>query len=302
MARTAAYENHPGLNFSRLKHIHDSPRHLQRRAAHEASGKAEYAQRNVFRAVHTLALEGRTKFDLEYMVYEGRRDKRTAAYQKALMESEETGRAILSPSEVIEVEESAAAIEQCQPVAELLSPGPNKRIAFEFDVYWEETVELDDGTTVTLPCKGLLDAVVIALKPIATPWWSMAALEARVVDLKNVPTTDGRLLMRHVDKAHYHVQSAHYRAGLMDNIPWLQSVHGNLVALGPKPVRSCASVLMHEERTLFSGEARRQQWLRRYVECSRTDTWPDRYETEVELDLPHYAREDVDDDFSDFEL
>lgn len=302
MARSARYDKHLGVNFSQLKHIHDSPLHLVRRRAHERAGGAEYAGRGVFRAVHTLALEGRERFDAEYMVFDGRRDRRTGAYQAALLEAEDTGKAILTPKELAEVEESAAAVERCSPVAELLSPDPRKRIAFEFPVYWTEPVVLDDETVVHVDCKGLLDAVVIALEPIETPYWQMAALEARVVDLKNVPTTEGRQLMRHVDKAHYHVQGAHYRTGLMDNIPWLKAVHGNLIALGPSPVRSCASVLMHEERTLFSGEVRRQKWLRRYIECTKTDTWPDRYSAEVELDLPHYAREDVDDDFSDFEL
>lgn len=302
MARTAFYEEHEGLNFSLLKHIHDSPRHLVRRAAHERSGNAEYAGRNVFRAIHTLALEGREKYEDEYMVFEGRRDKRTGAYQRALLEAEETGKAILTVKEADEVEQSAAAVAENKALSELLRPTPDKRVSFEYDVFWTESVEMPDGSIVEVPCKGLLDALVIALKPIDTPWFSMDALEARIVDLKNVPTTNGQQLMRHVEKSHYHVQSAHYRAGVMDNIPWLKSVHGNLIALGPKPVRSCALVLMHEERTLFSGESRRQEWLQRYIACSKADTWPDRYETEVELDLPHYARTDIDDDFSDFEL
>ena len=302
MSRPPQYDQNSGLNFSRLKHIHDSPRHLVRRAAHERSGAAEYAGRGVFRAIHTLALEGQERFDDEYMVFDGRRDKRTGPYQEALLQSKKTGRAILTPNEVEEVKRSAAAIRENQAVVALLSPSERKRIAYEYPVYWVEPVEMPDGSIVEVPCKGLLDALVIAVQPIETQWWSMGAREARIVDLKNVPTTSAQPLMRHVEKSHYHVQGAHYRAGVKDSIPWLSAVHGNLVALGPKPVRSCALVLMHEERTLYSGEVRRQEWLRRYVQCSQNELWPDRYETEVELDLPHYARADVDDDFSEFEV
>lgn len=105
------YEALPGLRWSTLRHMGDSPRHCKHAERHDG----DTASRVLLRAIHAGVLEGRQ----DYIVYDGVR--RGKSYD--LFRDCHPGRTILSPSESAKLDATVSAIRAHPVAARLLSEG-----------------------------------------------------------------------------------------------------------------------------------------------------------------------------------
>ena len=195
------YRAYPAVNYSTLKHMRKSPLHY--RAHLEAGPDPALSQKlAMFSAVHTLVLEP-FQFTDEYAVYEGRRDKRTKAYQAFLAENE--GKRILSLDELEQANAIAGAVMEHDWVVDLLA---DEGTATEQPIVWEDA---DAGT-----CKGKPDIMHFS-----------HARGLIVADLKSFASTDGSFIARQGAKngwplqlVHYlHAAAAHYNLDLSSAVP-----------------------------------------------------------------------------------
>lgn len=108
----AEYEALPGLRWSTLRHMGDSPRHC--RHAERADG--DTASRVLLRAIHAGVLEGRR----DYIVYEGG-DRKGKDWN--LFKACYPGQTILKPNEAAKMEATVSAIRSHPVAARLLSEG-----------------------------------------------------------------------------------------------------------------------------------------------------------------------------------
>ena len=169
----AEYAAIPGLTWSRLSLMMESPRHARWRATHPREDTPELM---LLREIHSLALEGRS----EAVVWLG--DRRAGKAWDAFR-SAHPGRPILRAPEAVRAVETARAIHE-HPVAGPILASPTGRP--EVSLVWGA-------------CKGRLD------------WLDPEA--GVIADLKTLGTTDERAVMRAVVHRGYHAQLAHYREG-----------------------------------------------------------------------------------------
>jgi hypothetical protein len=255
-----AYRALDGWNWSTIKHMSASPRHVHRaRTAPDDDTPA----RGVLRAIHALVLEPH-RFDGMFAVYEGRRDARSKEYQ-AFLGSIPDGCTVLTPRELSDVQTTAEAIRSHPVVAELLAAGEP-----------EVVVEWTDEAT-GLPMKGRLD------------WCGPAG----VVDLKTIGTTCPRAVASMVARHGWHGQAAHYSAGLealgQRDVPYV------IIAAEGKGAQDVAVYELDRgipDGALHVGAVLRRRLLDRLAECVRLDEWPGRHPGRQVLCLPQYALED----------
>jgi hypothetical protein len=136
-----------------------------------------------------------------------------------------------------------------------------------------------------LACKGIADIV----------------LPGAVVDLKTVRTTEPGQLLRDIMRMGYHIQGAHYCAGL-EAVEGLVpgSVRFGILAVEGNAPHDAALVWLDDITIMYSGETERRQLLRRAAECLSSGRYPGRHPEPIELDAPDYmlADDDEDDDLN----
>lgn len=266
--REAAYRAYPAINYSTLKVMRDSPKHY--RAALEAPPKPPGGDPkfSMFSAVHTLVLEP-FQFDAEYAVYDGRRDKRTKAYQAFLADNE--GKTILTPDELEQAKAISDAVLEHPWVAELLQAPGTKT---EQVSVWEDS---DAG-----PCKAKMD-------------WTHYSRERGLlsVDLKSFASTEADFIGRQGARYGWPLQHAHYlHAGAafwgvnLAEVPYRAL---NVVVEAGEP--HDVIVVEWRDTTLDAAFAQHRRLLQQVAECQESGVWPGRHHNQwapVPVDAPDY--------------
>ena len=249
------YRAAPGVNYSNLKHMRKSAAHYRQNLLAPPKDNPAWARG---RLIHCLTLEP-FSFDDDFFVYEGRRDKRTKAYQAALEEA--AGRDVVTPAEhelALEVAKAATA----HPTLAAMLAQDDAQV--ERPLFWEEAPV---GT-----CKGKPDVYVVTEDKHV------------LLDLKTFPTTDEHTVSRAAALGGWHLQVAHYLAGLEATYGKPQSVEAHLLVAeveAPFDVRC----FTWGEDSIEAAKVERLDLLDRLADALKTDTWPGR-PAFATLDLP----------------
>jgi hypothetical protein len=251
----------PGWRWSVIKAMAESPLHCLHA---KRTSSPDTASRVLLRAVHALTLEPH-RFAESFSVYEGKRDARTAAYQQHLADNPDT--AVLTPKDFALAKSTADAIRHHPIAGPLFAEGEP-----EVSITW-----LDHETG--LPCKARLD------------WLAPRFF----FDLKNLGTTNERMVARHVAAMLIHGQVAHYTAaleavGIRDLPAYLLVTEGK----GPQDVAVFEVDAGIPDGALHVGAELRRDLMKRLSDCVQDDRWPGRHEKPVNLCLPNYALLDPD--------
>jgi len=268
------YRADPGVNFSTLKLMARSP------AAYRYGYGADdddTASRMVLRLIHAAVLEPHT-IDRDFFVIpdDVRRSPKITA--------EAGGRSVVKAADLATARAMAAAV-AAHPVA-----GP--MLAQVQASHREHTLRWYDPPT-GLPCKGRLDAL---LRATAGP-----GARATVIDLKTVRSCAPREIARMAASMYWHVQAAHYAAGVRVNQSLADDeVDAVLIVMEQAPPHDVGVYRLTPDGALWAGEVTRRAWLDRLAECLRADTWPGACPGKQELELPGWAYPDtVEDDDDD---
>jgi len=257
--RVDRYLETPGLNWSTLKLMDQSPLALQDALAH---GRGDTEWMLLGRAIHCYALE-RSEFHDRYAVAPHFGDGRTKAAKKAKTAflNDASGREVVSHQHWITVQACGEALAK-HKVARKLLEGKREHIAT-----WTHS-----GTGIA--CKGRMDVV-----------------GERVVDLKSTGLQSERLIFSDAASRLYYGQGAWYHDGattaglIRPNAPlpanvWVQTCR-------PYDVL-CAEM---EEETYLAGLRLYERLLAEYQGCMATDWWPGMAPELKSWRLPVWARE-----------
>jgi len=248
------YLDLPGWNWSRIKHMTDSPRHVRHAAD---TPDVDTASRAWLRAVHCLVLEP-ARLDEDFAVFDGTR--RGRVYDSFVACN--PGRTVLRPQDLASAMETAAAIREHPVAAGLLAEGEA-----EVSMTW-----VDPSTGLT--CKGRAD------------WVGPRGL----VDLKNLGSTSERAVSAAVARGQYHGQLAHYVAGLEANGVEVPAAY--LVVAEGRGAQDVAVFRLDAappDGALYAGHRLRERYLAQLAECVQSGRWPGRHEAVQDLVLPNYA-------------
>lgn len=245
----------PGVNWSTLKEMEDSPLALLHR---QTTPSPDTPAKVLGRATHTAVLEPE-RFDQDVVVYEGRRaGKAWLAFQEA-----NEGRTILKPAEH----------DSCQAMAEAVR---NDAAAWPYLIHGEPELSLQwVDPEYEVPCKGRLD------------WLTVLAGKVTLADLKTARDITERGIGKAGAAYGYHGQLAYYVDGLAALGVYVDRVVMVTVAnSAPHDV----GVFFIERDTLAVGREWYRGLMARYVECRKSGRWPGRYDgVEQVLDLPGWA-------------
>lgn len=248
------YRRLPGWNWSLIKEMDKSPRHVLHALRPQDDDTASRAK---LRAIHALVLEPEN-FAASFSVFDGRR---TGKLYDAHVEAH-PGTAVLNVAEYDEARATADAIRSHAAVRPLLATG-----------HGEVTVTWTDADTC-LPCKARLD-------------WLAAG---HFLDLKTYGTTDERIVARKVVQMGAHGQMAHYAdaldaLGMDDPRCFLVVAEGK----GPHDVAVFELDRGIPDGALHVGRDLRARLMERLAACVAHDDWPGRHPGIVDLCLPTYA-------------
>lgn len=257
------YRAAPGVNWTSLKHLRESP--LKYR--HMLTGPdKDTAERALGRAVHARVFEPAI-WERDFIIYDQPKSKgegsRTAwkAFQ-----AEHTDKTILAPDDIEDIMGMSNAVRTHPIVAPYLDGG-----VFEQSVAW------DDPET-GLPCKARMDFNNE----------SMGAL----IDLKTSTTIDQFRFGRIAARLGYHCQMAHYRNGVEYGLGWLPQETLIIAVESSAPYE--VAIFTLDEDVLYAGGEEVRTLLQRLKEYREADIWPSRYPTKTPLMLPAwvYGEED----------
>lgn len=263
------YHRWPGVNFSKLKLFERSAAHAREEMLHPSEQTPAQAMGT---AVHSAVLEPE-RFAEEYVV--GLDCGRKSKIDKdawAEFEAKHPTALILDKDDA-EICRGVSGAVWGHPVArELLS----SQGAREVCIVWD-----DEATG--LRCKARIDAIG------TVAGWSVLADLKTIGDGLNDARPDG--FAKACANFMYHVQAAHYMAGAAA----LSDHPRRFFHIAAEKVRPFGvAVYELSEGALAQGEQQRRRWLHRMAECEKTNVWPG-YPTHVmPLDLPAWAREEIE--------
>jgi exodeoxyribonuclease VIII len=252
----AQYDRIEAVNFSTLKAMALSPLHYQHARAERPEPTWAMILGNV---VHMAVLEP-DRLPVDCAVFRG---ARRAGKEWDAFEAANAGRIILKEPEYEHALAIRDAVHAHPLAASLLARG-----AAEQSLTWTDEV-------TGLACKARLD------------WVGPGVL----VDLKTARTVEARQFGAMAARLLYHVQMAHYRAGLM---AWGIDVPTKIIAVENTAPYDVA-VFDVDEHALYAGEEQRRELLDRVAECTRSGLWPGRYADALPLELPSWVFPDDED-------
>lgn len=253
MTTHADYAAIPGVNWSRLKAMADSPLAYQYGLTHPREDSPALL---LGRAIHCAILEP-DSFAARYTVRPEGIDGRTKAGKAALAELEASGREVLTADQGAIAVECAAAV-RAHPVASLVFDG----VQTEQTIAW--TI---DGRA----CKGRIDAL--------NRLW--------LGDLKTTHDL-GKFLRRDFWQYLTHGQFAWYRDGAVAAGALDPDADAYVVAVRTtRPVD--VAVREIDEDTIAAGRRLYRRLLARLAECEALGEWPGAYPQLEALDCPRWA-------------
>jgi hypothetical protein len=254
-----AYQQLPGVRWSLLKRMGDSPAHYQH-ALHNPTAETDTLRFG--RLVHSLTLDP-VSVATDYAVWTGkvRRGAAWDAFSQA-----NASKTIVRPKDFQLAQDLAVAV-RSHPVAKRYLQG----------ALHEHPVQWTDAST-GIACKALLD------------WYHPKS--TTLIDLKTTVSTDARLFASAVARYGYHGQLAHYIQGAQAT--GLTVTNALIVAVEKTAPHDVAVFELHADGGLRTGRELREELLERLLDCRTHNEWPGRF-TQIEpLLLPAWA--DPDDD------
>jgi hypothetical protein len=253
----ADYRALPGVNWSTLKHMAESPLEYQYALAHPSP----YTDAMRFgKLVHCAVLEPR-ELPLRYVTWDGSR--RSKDYREFEAVAIDAGREVVTVAEYMQAEEIVEAVAN-HPVARKYLEGAAT------EVTWTWT---DEATG--LPCKCRVDAVS----------------SRYLTDVKSTYDISPYAIRSTVARFKYHAQVAHYQHGCAAATG--KTRHVKLLFVKTRGAADVACFDVGEDE-LWAGEEEVAALLRKVADCTQSGTWPGRYPDEVPLTLPDWVYKEVD--------
>ena len=263
MAPPAEYLADSGINISTLKHMRDSAAHyLAALARNKASRTMDLGT-----VTHAAILEPEKLAALTALWTGGRKSgKAWDAF-----EAENVGRLILKPEDFDKVNGMVAAVLAHPEAGRLLAlPGRS-----ETPIFWADPA-------TGLRCKGLLDR------------WADGVL----IDLKTTRSTDPRFFASQAARLGYHLQLAHYAAGIEVLTGSRPTVY--MIAVENTPPHDVAVYLLTDDILIPAAETI-AALIAKVAVCRASGQWPGRNAGIVPLDLPQWALGEPEITFGDEE-
>jgi len=218
-------------------------------------------------AVHTVVFEPH-ELDHRFLVFDGRRDKRTSAYQDALAQAEETGSEIIKTADLEAAVAIGLAVTTHPKVKPIIASGQA-----------EVTVTAEEYGR---PCKGRLDWV---------------CSQPGFADLKTARNIQSFAFGKAFFEYGYDVSLGLYQR-------WLARIRGQdepcwVLCVEKEPPYDAAVVLVPQE-VLDRGRDKGLRIIERVNECEKTGVWPGVDEGDwYPLHVPYY--EMGDDEMEEFQ-
>lgn len=252
-----------GINWSKLKHMRDSPAAYIWHAENDAKDTDTLA---LGRLVHTLVFEPE-RDEEDYAIWHGRRQGKAwdefqiANASKTIITSSDYGTA------------SAMAMRvRNDPVAS----------QYLRDAEFERTLQWFDPLT-GLKCKARTDILQPRRRVLA--------------DLKTCVSIDARRFGSSAARYGYPGQMAHYGSGVRHALGWTPELCA-LIAVEKKPPHE-VGVFTFTPEQLDTAAEEVAMLLARVRSCMDFGAWPNRYTEEVPLQLPAYVEGDVEIEFTE---
>jgi hypothetical protein len=264
----AEYQALAGVNWSTLGKMRASPAHyLHATTAHREPTAAQATGS----AVHTLVLEP-GEFAARYAVYDGEGTRASKEYKAFAAEVAECV-TIIKRGEMDEINAMATAIDVHPAAGPLFNSG------------WAERSFTWSDTVTGIECKGRTDwlcADGIVSGDAGQPDRQRVIL----VDLKTSRSTDPREFGRDAARYGYHLQLAHYAAGLRANGLEVSQVLVVVVET-EAPWDVCVFEITDDQLAVATAEV--AALLERVKECRASGEWPGRSSEITPLDLPAWV-------------
>ena len=259
----------PGTNWSSLKKLAISPLHYRWHKDHPDHTQTDAMV--IGSATHKAVLEP-DDFGSEYAVWAG---ARRAGKEWDAFQAEHSDKTILREQDLTRVWEISAAVRSHRDCAPYLSG----------DGINEATIEWQDPDT-GIACKGRPDRLTD---------------DGVLLDLKTARDLTPRVFAAQSARLGYHAQLAFYADGLRCLGFDVRKVA--ILAVESSPPYDCG-VLVLEDDVLYAGREEYRALLGKLRGCLDADLWPGRYLCEEALELPEWARPDLDgdDDGADFDM
>jgi hypothetical protein len=249
------YASIPAMNWSSLKHLATSPLLFDWRRTHPEPDKPAYM---LGRAGHCAILEPK-EFKARYGTFDGKRDKRTAAFKEWMEEN--PGKECLKPAEHDLVMQCASRVMAHRVAAPMVVGG-----RFEVPIQW------DDPET-GIACKARLDYI----------------LPRSITDLKLTRAKTPRLFGIDASRLLYYGQLAFYHDGAITagELPKDADRPGLVAAQNVEPFDVYAYMLTGT--ALEAGRQLYRSLLKKYQECVAAKWWPGIAPDLMDLDVEHWA-------------
>jgi hypothetical protein len=251
----ADYVAAPGINFSTLRYMQQSPLHY----LHTLQNPPEETPAMLLgRATHTAVFEP-LRFQLDYAIWQG--DRRGAAFQQFADEATAQGRSILKENEystALAIRDSVRGIPE---IAALLEKGQP-----ETSLFW---VNPQTG----LACKGRLDWI---------------AGEGAILDLKTTSSIDPRRFSAHAWEYGYFHQAAMYQEGYAVSSGMGTILRFGIIAVEKDTPHACRIYWLDPD-SLSRAWREYQGWLNQVKGCMASGIWPGPGPVESELAAPAWA-------------
>lgn len=249
------YSTLPGINWSTLKHMRDSPM-AYRHACYNQ--RADTPALRFGRAVHCLLLTTET-WASEFAVFDGQR--RGKAWEE--FEQNATGKTILKPEEYWQASAVAFAVLGNKTARKYLDGA-----RCEVPVQW---TDFDTG----LECKCRPDAIQ----------------ERTLIEFKTTTSAETRRFGNEAARYGYHMQAAHYWNALTATGNRPEKI---VFIVAEKNPPYDVSVFRMDDMALGLARDEVAALLRRVRECTDSGEWPGRYPDEQLLSLPTWTEVDME--------
>lgn len=259
----ADYLQLDGLNWSKLKHMRDSPAAFIWHAENDTADTDTLA---LGRLVHTLVFEPERE-ELDYAVWHGRRQGK--AWDD--FQAHHAKMTIVTTTDYGTAVDMADAVRCSQLAAPYLTEAE-----FEKTLQWIDTL-------TGIRCKARADILQPNRRVLA--------------DLKTCVSIDARRFGSSAARLGYAGQIAHYGAGVRHSLGWAPEKCA-VIAVEKKPPHEVAVFTFTLEQ-LDTAAEEVAMLMARVQECQQSGEWPGRYTEEVALQLPAYVDGDIEIEFAE---
>lgn len=255
------YFEAPGVNWSSLKHMRDSPMAYRYNIENPPADKEVLA---IGRAIHCAVFEP-DQYGARFSVFYGAK-RAGSEWNEFVVEHE--GTTILRAVDNQMVQNVANAVLSHPLAAQYISGG-----TVEQPIFWTDPA-------TGLRCKAKPDLIHSSTRIL--------------LDLKSCRSADGRRFGAESARFAYPQQLAHYRAGCEHGLGWRPEKV--LIVAVEKTAPHDVGVFEVDPVALDIAAQEVESLLQRLKECRATEQWPGRYTELQALQLPAWVYEDEDED------